>query len=353
MTRYGWWVLGLAAGLACRGGKADPARGGGAALGGGPAGLPVEVVAARRDTVRDEVAATGEIEAMQAIELRPEVEGRIVAILFREGEEVAAGAPLVQVDSAELAAQVAQLAAQRDLAEQDLARTRELVREHAASAADLERAEATARAAEAQYRLQSTRLARTTVRAPFAGLAGQRFVSIGDYVTPATRLVTLQTVSPQRAAFAIPERFARAVRPGQRVALRVGAIPGRDFAGTVDFVDPRVQLPSRTILVKALVPNPGRLLAPGMFIEARLVTGVRSEAVVVPEDAVVSLEGGAVVWVAAGGKAERRTVRLGVRAPGWVEVADGVRAGEQVVVGGLELLAPGVPVVPKVVERRP
>ncbi len=340
-------VLALAAVFGCRGGKADPARGPGA-----PPGLPVEVVAARRDTVRDEIAATGQIEAVQAIELRPEVEGRIVAILFREGEEVAQGTPLFQVDSAELAAQVAQLAAQRDLAQQDLARTRELVRENAASAADLERAEATARAAEAQYRLQSTRLARTTVRAPFAGLAGQRFVSIGDYVTTATRLVTLQTVSPQRAAFAVPERFAGAVRPGQRVAFRVGAIPGRDFTGTVDFVDPRVQLPGRTILVKARVPNPERLLAPGMFIEARLVTAVRPGAVVIPEDAVVPLEGGTFVWVVAAGKAERRTVRLGVRTPGWVEVADGVRAGEPVVVGGLELLAPGAPVVPRVVERR-
>ena len=166
--------------VACKGKRGGP-QGAGAA-GGGPPGFPVEVAVAKTDTVRDEIAATGQIEALQSIVLQPEVEGRIVAILFREGQEVAAGTPLFQIDSTELAAQVAQLAAQRDLAQQDLARTKELVAQNAASTSDLEHAEAAARSADAQYRLQSTRLARTTVRAPFGGIVGQRFVSLGDYV---------------------------------------------------------------------------------------------------------------------------------------------------------------------------
>ncbi len=314
--------------------------------------MPVEAAVARTDTVRDEIAATGQIEALQSIELRPEVEGRIVGILFHEGQEVEQGVPLFQVDSTELAAQVAQLAAQRDLAQQDLARAKDLVTQNAASTADLQRAEATARGAEAQYRLQSTRLGRTTVRAPFAGVVGQRFVSLGDYVTTSSRLLSLQTVTPQRAAFQVPERYARSLRPGQAVSFRVGAIAGRDFVGRVDFVDPVVQLPGRTILVKALVANPQRLLQPGMFIEARLVTAVRPRAVVIPEEAVVPLEGSNFVWVVADGKASRRPVTLGVRTPGFVEVASGVAAGEQVVTGGLELLFPGAPVMARVVDRR-
>jgi len=314
--------------------------------------MPVEAAVARTDTVRDEIAATGQIEALQSIELRPEVEGRIVGILFHEGQEVEQGVPLFQVDSTELAAQVAQLAAQRDLAQQDLARAKDLVAQNAASTADLQRAEATARGAEAQYRLQSTRLGRTTVRAPFAGVAGQRFVSLGDYVTTSTRLVSLQTVTPQRAAFQVPERYARALRPGQAVTFRVGAISGRDFVGQVDFVDPVVQLPGRTILVKARVANPQHLLQPGMFIEAHLVTAVRPRAVVIPEEAVVPLEGTNFVWVVGDGKASRRPVTLGVRTPGSVEVTSGLAAGEQVVTGGLELLFPGAPVMARVVDRR-
>src|SRR3989449_10068197 len=353
-TRDGLWVVAafaIAAG-ACSKSKAggrDPAGGGG----GAPMGMPVEVVLARADTVRDEISATGQIEAVRSIDLRPEVEGRIVEILIREGQEVDLGTPLFKVYDAQLKAQVAQLEAQRDLAQQALARAKDLAQQNASSAADLEKAEAEARSAQAQYDLQRIRLERTTVRAPFAGVVGQRYVSLGDYVTNTTKLASLHTVNPQRATFQVPERFARSLSPGQAVTFRVAAIAGRDFIGQVDFVDPIVQLPGRTILVKARAPNPQRLLQPGMFIEARLVTAVRPNAVVIPEDAVVPAEGTNAVWVVVDGKADRRKVSLGVRTPGFVQVTDGVKAGEPVVTGGLAMLAPGAPVMPRVVERKP
>jgi len=346
-------AAGLATVMGCgKKGAPGAARAGGGA-GGMPPGFPVEVAVARADTVRDEVAATGQIEALQSIELRPEVEGRIVGILIREGEEVAVGTPLFQIDSIELSAQVAQSAAQRDLANQDLARTKDLLAQNAASTQDLEHAEANARGMDAQYRLLSTRLARTTVRAPFSGIVGQRFVSQGDYVTTGDKLCTLQTVNPMRATFNVPERYARSLKAGQEVAFSVAAIPNRDFVGEADFVDPVVSLPGRTILVKAHVPNPQRLLQPGMFIEARLVTAVRPRAVVVPEDAVVPVQGANFIWAVQEGKAARRQVGIGVRTPGFVEITSGVDAGDQVVVGGLESLFPGAPVMAKVVDRSP
>src|SRR6266481_5266422 len=353
-TRDGFWVaaaLAIAVG-ACSKSKAA-AGGDGGSAGGAPMGLPVEVVVARADTVRAETVEKGQIEAVQSIDLRPEVDGRVVEILIREGQEVDQGTPLFKVDDAQLRAQVAQLEAQRDLAQQALARAKDLAQQNASSTADLEKAEAEARSAQAQYDLQRIRLERTTVRAPFAGVVGQRYVSLGDYVTNSTKLASLHTVNPQRATFQVPERFARQLRQGQQVSFRVAAIAGRDFTGEVDFVDPVVQLPGRTILVKARVPNPARLLQPGMFIEARLVTAVRPQAVVVPEDAVVPAEGSSFVWVVAAGKADRRKVNLGVRTPGFVEVTDGVKAGEQVVTGGLAMLAPGAPVMPRVVEQKP
>jgi len=343
-------VAALVASGACK--KSRAGGPGGAGMGGGGGmGLPVEAAVARVDTVRDEIAATGQIEAVQSIDLHPEVEGRITDILIREGQEVEKGTPLFKVDDAQLRAQAAQLEAQRDLAQQDLARVKQLEQQNASSAADLERADATARSAQAQYDQARIKLERTSVRAPFAGVVGQRYVSLGDYVTTSTRLVSLQTVNPQRASFQVPERFARQLRPGQEVTFSVAAIPGRDFTGEVDFVDPVVQLPGRTILVKARVPNAQRLLQPGMFIEAHLVTAVRPKAIVIPEDAVVPLQGANFVWVVSEGKVQRRPVSLGVRTPGFVEVTTGVSPDEQVVVGGLELLAPGMPVMARVVDR--
>ena len=359
------WGIGGAVGLAllwlavgaCSGGDASDGggpQGAGAEGGrsGAPQGLPVDVVVARSDTVVDAISSTGQIEAVQAIELRPEVSGRLNRILVREGTEVRAGTPLYKVDDAELRSQVERLQADRDLAEQALARTRELIERSASSEADLERAEASYRSAQAQLELQETRLGRTLVRAPFGGVVGERFVSVGDYVTPADRLTTLQTVDPQRASFQVPERFSQRLRVGQRITFRVASVPEREFEGTVDFVDPRVRLPGRTITVKASVSNSDRVLKPGMFIEARLATEVRPEAVVVPEDAILPLQGVDYVWTVTGdGLAERVEVVLGVRTPGWVEVVRGLQAGTQVVVGGIERLSPDMPLAPNVLER--
>jgi len=340
-------VVALAIALAgC--GRAEAGGEGGGAGGGAPPPMPVDVAVAVPDTVIELISATGEIEAEQAIEVRPEVDGRIVEILVREGTEVRAGAPLFKVDDAELRAQVARLEAQRDLAQQALARTRALLEQDAASEAELEQAEAQARSTQAELDLQSVRLERTVVRASFAGVAGERLVSLGDFVTSSDPLVTLQTVNPMRASFEVPERYAVALEEGQSVTFRVAALPEREFTGVVDFVDPRVRLPARTILVKARVPNPDRRLQSGMFIEASLTTEVRPNAVVVPEEAVLQLDQGTFVWViGSGGQALRRPVVLGIRRPGEAEIRSGVEAGETVITAGMERLFEGANVVPR------
>lgn len=321
-------------------------EGGAAEGGGGAQPTPVRASVAVSDTVVEELRATGQIEALQSIELQPEVSGRLVDILVREGTEVRRGTGLFKVDDAEIRSEVDRLEAENELAEQALARTRELLARDASSAADLERAEATARATKAQLDLQRTRLERTVVRAPFAGIVGERFVSLGDYVTPSTALTTLQTADPQRASFEVPERYAQDLAEGQTVNFAVAAIPEREFSGTVDFVDPRVQLPGRTITVKAIVQNPDRVLKPGMFIEARLATEVRPDAVVVPEEAILPLAGANYVWAVTPENTARRVeVELGVRRPGRVEVRSGLAPGDRVVTGGQALLFPDAPVM--------
>ncbi|MEP6571047.1 MAG: efflux RND transporter periplasmic adaptor subunit [Gemmatimonadota bacterium] len=336
--------------LAC--GKSGKPVPGAAGVSGAMPAMPVEVAVARRDTVVDAVAATGQIEAIQSIELHPDIEGRLTEILIAEGSVVGLGTPLFKVDDAELKAQVARAEADRDLAAQALTRTRQLLEQNASSSSDMEKAEATAKGSDAQLDLLKLRLSRTTVRAPFAGVMGQRFVSLGDYVTTSSRLAALQTVNPQRATFAVPERYAERLKVGQKVTFRVAALGNQEFIGEVDFVDPVVQLPGRTILIKALVPNGRRQLQSGMFIEARLATDVRPNAIIVPEDAILPLQGANFVWAVVDGKAARRQVGLGVRSPGFVEVTSGVDAGDQVVVGGQEKLGEGAPVKATVVERK-
>jgi membrane fusion protein (multidrug efflux system) len=347
VNRYPTLLLLAALGAACSKGDAKAGGPGGPPGAGGPPAMLVEVAVARSDTVVDAIAATGEIEAVQSIMLRPEVDGRIVSILFQEGQEVAQGTGLFKVDDAELKSQVAQAEADRDLSQQALVRTRQLIADKASSQADLERAEATARSDQAKLDLLETRLARTTVRAPFGGVTGQRKVSLGDYVTSSSELVSLQTVNPERAAFQVPERYAERLHRGQKVTFRVAALPGQEFVGVVDFVDPVVQLPGRTITVKALVPNPKRSLQAGMYLDLRLAAEVRPNAIVVPEAAIVPIQGANFVYVIQDAKASRRQVGLGIRSPGIAEIRSGLDAGDTVVVGGQERLQDGIPVMIK------
>ena len=336
-----------------RRGNAKPAAaggpGGGGAAGGAPAmpPMPVDVDTARVRPIVDAVRATGRIEAVQAVELRPDEQGRITALMFHEGQSVARGTALVRIDDAVLRAQAERADADRDLARQQLARIRKLREQNAATPADLERVEAAARSAEANYSLLQLQIARSVVRAPFSGAVGQKFVSVGDYVTTSSRLLTLQTVNPQRAVIEVPERHAANLRPGQTVEFTVAAAPGKTFAARVDFIDPVVKPDNRTIMVKGLAANPGNVLRPGMFIEARLATSTRQNAVVIPEDAVQPLRTANIVWVVDKGKASRRVAQLGVRSAGYVEVLSGVKAGEVVVVGGLERMGEGMPLMGK------
>jgi len=333
---------------ACKKGQSAAPGGGG----GGMPPMPVEVSSVIQDTVVDAIGASGQIEAIQSVELRPEVEGRIVDVLVAEGTEVLAGTGLFKVDDTELKAQVARAEADRDLAQRALERTKQLMTQNASSQADLERADAQARGAQASYDLLKTRLDRTVVRAPFGGVVGRRLVSIGTFVNSQTPIISLQSVNPQHAVLEVPERYADRLHRGQLVSFQVAALPGKNFSGEVVFVDPVVELPARTILIKARVPNPRRQLQTGMFIEARLATDIRPKALVVPEDAILPLQGSTYVWVVKEGKADRRQVTVGVRTAGWAEIlGGGLAPGDQVVVGGLERLFPGATVMPQVVER--
>jgi membrane fusion protein (multidrug efflux system) len=329
--------------------KGGPAAGGpgagGPAAGGPPSmpPMPVDVDTARVRPIVDAVRATGRIEAVQAVELRSDEQGRVTALLFHEGQFVGRGAHLVRIDDAMLRAQAERADADRDLARQQLARVQRLRDQNAATPADLERAQAAARSATANLAVLQLQIARSVVRAPFSGAVGQRFVSVGDYVTTTTPLLTLQTVDPQRAVIEVPERHAGALKLGQTVEFNIAAAPGRTFSAKVDFIDPVVQNANRTIMVKGLAQNPGQVLKPGMFIEARLATATRASAIVVPEDAVQPLRTTNVVWVVDKGKASRRVVVLGARSAGIVEIMSGVKPGELVVVGGLERMAEGMP----------
>jgi RND family efflux transporter MFP subunit len=244
---------------------------------------------------------------------------------------------------------------QYNIAAAQLAAARLAVAQHPdqvrASQAQLEADQAAIKAAEAQVRQREAtvgivqkRLADTTVRAPIAGHVAKRHVNAGEYVKDNTPLFTLVVIHPVKYLGAVPERQTPELRVGQAVELSVEAHPGRSFAGTVTRIAPTVDVQTRTLALEARVPNPQGALRPGFFAKGSVLTRQDAGAVFVPGEAVHSVAGLTKVFVVANGAARERPVRPGLRQGTWVEIPDGVKAGEQVATSNLPALFDGAPV---------
>jgi membrane fusion protein (multidrug efflux system) len=181
------------------------------------------------------------------------------------------------------------------------------------------------------------------IRAPFDGRVGLRRVSLGSLISPGTVVTTLDDTSTIKLDFTIPETFLSAVRPGLDITARSVAYPDVSFSGRVASLDSRVDPATRSVTVRALLPNPEGLLKPGMFLTVRLSRGA-TDALLVPEHALVPEQGDVYVFVVKDETAEKRRIRTGQRRVGDVQVVDGLVAGELVVTEGTQKLRDGVAV---------
>ena len=295
------------------------------------------------------VEALGTTRANESVDIRPLVSQRIVAIHFEGGERVQAGHVLVELQSAEARAEVASARAELAESENQLRRARQLYQTKAVSTSELDQRSTRRDADRAVLDAAEARLADTQVRAPFDGVLGLRRVSLGSYATPDTVIVTLDDTSVIKLDFAVPETALARIAPGLPIVARSAAWPDDLFAGTVASLDSRVDPVSRTLTVRALLPNEGGRLRPGMFLTVQLVRADIS-ALVVPESAIVPERSRQYVFVVGSeGEVERRQVQTGRRTPGWVAVEKGLSDGELVIIEGTQKARPGKPV--RIVER--
>lgn len=333
--------MGLAAVLALAGCDRAPPP----AVAQGPRGVPVSVAEVTQETLTEHLRAVGTLLAGESVMLRPEIAGRIARIHVAEGQPVAAGTLLISLDAAEQRARVAQIEATLELHRLNHARARDLARTRMVSAQDFDQASAQLKESTALLERERVLLAKTELRAPFAGVLGLRQVSPGAYVQPGQDLVNLEAIDPLKVEFRVPERHAGALRVGQEVRVEVDAAPGRVFAGTVYAINPALDADSRAFALRARVPNPDRVLRPGMFARVEMPLAERARALVIPEQAIVPRGEQMSVFKVTDGKAALTPVRTGLRVPGKVEVLEGLAAGDVVVTAGQMKLRDGVPVV--------
>jgi membrane fusion protein, multidrug efflux system len=305
-------------------------------------GGEISVVTAPVRAVRlaTQLNALGTARANEAVEITSKASNRVASINFRDGEQVKRGRVLVELDSAQMRADLAEAEATRVESASQVERSRGLVATQVVSQAQFEQLEATLKANTARVAAARARLEDTVVRAPFTGRVGLRRVSLGSLVNPGTVITTLDDTSVIKLDFTVPENFLASLREGLVIAATAAAFPGRRFDGTVTSVDSRVDPVTRAVTVRAVLPNPDGVLRSGMFLGVQLARDER-EALMIPEAALVPEQSRQFVFVVVDGRAVRREVQIGQREPGRVEVVAGLQAGEQVVVEGTQKVRDG------------
>jgi len=326
----------------CRGGG----EGGAKAAPGAPGSRPVSVVldAVREESFPYEIEALGTANANEAVTITSKVSNRVTAIRFEEGQQVRRGQVLVELDGAETKAELD--AAKAALAESrsQFRRAEELRATQALSQAELERLEATVLSNQARLTGAQSKFDDTTVRAPFDGVVGLRRVSVGSFISPGAVITTLDDTRTIKLDFSVPENFMAVLKDGMAVTASSIAYPDREFTGKVASIDSRVDPVTRSIIARALIPNPHGELKPGMFLTLRL-RQPRENVVMVSEESLVPEEGKQFVFVVDdAGKAAKREVSIGRRKPGSVEILEGLTAGERVVVEGTQMVKDGAQV---------
>ncbi|MEK0362240.1 efflux RND transporter periplasmic adaptor subunit [Pseudomonas sp. CBC3] len=313
----------------------------------------VEVVESRRQPWQRQLSAIGTLTAFQGIDLSVEVVGTVSDVQFRSGEKVNKGQPIVLLDSEIEQASLVAAEADLHLAKVEFERARSLVDRQAISRSEYDRLNAESQKAAAAVEQLKASLAKKRILAPFSGTIGIRQVDVGDFVAAGTPIATLQDLSTLFVDFYVAEQQVPSLAIGLPVHIQVPAFPGERFTGTLVALNPKVDVTTRNIQVRAELANPGERLLPGMFADLQVLLPDDGPQVVVPETAITyTLYGNSVLLVKEGQApepeegdeapernepylvVERRFVETGERRDGRVVILDGLDAGEQVVIAG-------------------
>ncbi|WP_210496804.1 efflux RND transporter periplasmic adaptor subunit [Microvirga antarctica] len=335
---------------------------------GGPTGpATVEVDTVKTGRVVEIRESVGTVRAFESITVTAKIAGIINEIRFDEGQLVKAGDVLVQLDADERRAAIEQAIAEANRAMAlknevaiKLDRAMALNKTGAGTGAQVDDLTAQVKSldsslasAQAQRKAAEARLEELTIRAPFAGRVGTRSVSLGAYISPGTRITSLDDLSKVRLDFSVPENLLGSLKAGQTVNATSAAYQGRVFKGVVSTLDTRVDQTTRTMKLTAEFTNSDEALKPGMFLSVGLEVTTKEDAVLIPEEAIVSEGLRQLVYPVKDNKVGRRVIRIGQRQAGKVEVLEGLKPGESIVVLGVQRVRAGAEVITRPVGSAP
>ena len=312
---------------------------------GPPSNQPLEVsgIVVKAKEIEDRIFASGTLLANEEVEIRNEVPGRITAILFREGTRIKKGDLLITLYDEDLLAQQKKLGLQLEVAEKNEERQKDLLDINGISRQEYEQALNELNSLRADIELIRSQISKTQIRAPFDGIIGLKTVSTGAYLPVNTRIATVQSVDPIKLEFTVPERYRSMIADKTEISFTTESSEGI-FRGEIYAFEPKIDLQTRSVLVRALCENRSLTLYPGSFANIEIPLKKINNAILIPTNALIPVFKGQKVYVLKAGKAENVMVETGMRNDSAIQVVSGIQEGDTVLVSGLMQMRPGMQV---------
>jgi membrane fusion protein, multidrug efflux system len=308
---------------------------------GGKQKLMVEAIVLKESKLDNKLVVTGSILPNESLELKSESSGKVVSISFQEGKSVSKGSLLLEINNDDLKAQLQKQKYNQKLNQDNEFRQRKLLEKDAISQEEYDNALNRLNTTVADIRILEAQIEKTKIKAPFDGVIGLRYVSLGAYISPSTVVATLYNISPAKIEFAIPARYSSQVKSGERIFCRVE----NDltvYEGVVYAVEPRIDPETRTLKIRAQADNKSGSLLPGQFVKVELILESLPNALLVPTEAVIPDQGGKKVFLAKAGKAQEVKIETGIRTENSLEVLSGLKAGDTLLTTGILQLRQGL-----------
>ncbi|MGC4039720.1 MAG: efflux RND transporter periplasmic adaptor subunit [Flavobacterium sp.] len=293
----------------------------------------VSAVVVKPQDFSNTISLSGSIEANEQIEIHSEVSGVVENISFSEGNSVSKGQVLLKVNDVELRAQLVQAKTKEALASENERRAKLLLQKEAISQEEYDIASADYKSMKAQTQLIQAQIGKTSVRAPFSGKIGLRNISPGSYITPTTLIANLVSTNQLKITFSIPEKYASQIAKGSEVKFTVPNVSDK-FTAKIYALEPGIEMATRTMKIRALTDNSNGKLLPGTFANIELALNNIKDAIIVPTEAIVPVQGGKKVFIANNGKAKEIKVETIARTDKDVVVTSGLKVGDTVLTSG-------------------
>lgn len=321
------------------------AGGGGKGKGKGAAGPAMTVLGTvvKHETFDNDLEITGSIDANESVMLHSEVSGLVTSINFKEGSYVSKGTVLVRINDRDIQAQLRQAVTRQNLSATNYSRAKQLLQKGAISQEEYDSALADLNTLKAQTQLTETQLAKTKVVAPFSGRIGLRAISVGEYLTPATAIANLLSTNPVKITFSVPEKYVDQIRDNMNVSFTTSS-SAKTYSAKVFAIEPGIDAQTRTLQIKALAPNPQNELRPGSFVKIKLALTQVNNAILIPNEAVIPVLKGKIVYIVKNGKAQQVPVEASTRTADKILISSGLQVGDTVLTSGAMALKPDMPV---------